>query len=91
VIGVRKASAGPSDDGNLDVLKRINDIASHAVYIGDAILFLYEHAFIDASSEMLGELSVDILVDGALALFGVDYNVCHKKSPELFIFPNDLV
>ena len=25
-----------------------------------------------------------------IALFGVDYNVCHKKSPELFIFPNNL-
>ena len=77
VISITKASAGPSEYGYVNSFESFNNVLSHAVYIGDAIFFFDKDSLIDASSQVLGELSVNILVDSSLALFGINYDMRH--------------
>ena len=63
VVLVRKASAGPAQHGNLQPFQRLHHIGAHAVLVGDMGVLPHEQPLIDASAQMLGEMSVNLRID----------------------------
>ena len=62
VILIGKTAAGPAQDRHLDFLQRLDHILANAVLVRDAGIFAHPVAFIDAASQMFGEVTVNIAV-----------------------------
>jgi hypothetical protein len=67
VILVSKASARPAHYRNLENLKSLDEVLAVTVDIRNFRIRSHPDSVIDASSEMLGELTVDFLVDHRLS------------------------
>ena len=78
VVGIGKAAARPAQHGDMDVLQGIDDVAAHAVDIGDLGILAHIKALIDAAAQMLRELAVNVGINGANGTVGVDKNMCHR-------------
>jgi hypothetical protein len=63
VVDLAEAAAGPADHGDVDMAQRLDHVATIAADVRDIALFADPDAFVDAASEMLGELAVDVLGD----------------------------
>ena len=72
VVGIGKAAARPAQHRHAERLERGHDIGPQAaVPVGDAA--------IDAAAQMLRKLAVDVFVDGADTLVGVDEQKRHTN------------
>jgi hypothetical protein len=72
VIFIGKASARPTENRNTHIAKRVYYVASHTLYVGNGRILTDKKTFVDASSEMLAEMTVDILVYVAYFLIGIN-------------------
>ena len=72
VILVRKTASRPAEHRDADLFQRFHDVTAHPVDIGNLGILAHENAFIDASSQMFGKLSVDFLIDSAFSVCRID-------------------
>ena len=63
VILIRKASARPAQNRNLYFFQRLDNIRTHSVHIRNLRMFSYVKSLINTSSQMLGKLSLNFLID----------------------------
>ena len=63
VILVRKAAAGPAENGELYFSESLDNVISYSVGVGDRRVLAHINAVVDASAEMLREMTVYFGVD----------------------------
>ncbi len=63
VILVGKTASGPAKHGHVDLLQRLHHIRAHTLHIGNMGIFSHKNAFIDASSQMLREMSLQFRIN----------------------------
>ena len=80
VILVGEAAARPAQHRNLELLQRLNDVRPHAVHVRDVGVLPDIESLIDASAQVLGEMSVNLRVDVGNFLLIIDYKLCHTSS-----------
>ena len=81
VVLIGEAAAGPAEHRQLDVPQGFHHVGAHAVDVGDGGILSHIDAVVDAAAQVLGEVAVDVLVDGALFVLLVDDNLAHKPVP----------
>ncbi len=72
VVVVREAAARPAEVGGLDLLQRVDDVVPHAIGVGDRRVDSYVQATVDAPSQVLGEVAVQVPRDHAAVLVAPD-------------------
>ena len=63
VVFIRKAAARPAQHRHADFLQRLHHVRAHAIDVGDVGVFAHIDAAVNAASEVLREMAVDVLVD----------------------------
>ena len=77
VVFIRKAAARPAQHRHADFLQRLHNVRAHAIDVGDVGVFAHIDAAVNAASEVLREMTVDVLVDFLAGLPGrVDGKDC---------------
>src|SRR5512146_1421428 len=64
MIIVGKATARPTNDGWFHPAQGLDDISAKTSHVGDGRILADPDAVINAAAEVLGEMTVDIRVDG---------------------------
>ena len=75
VVDLAETAAGPADHGDMDMAQRLDHVATIAADVRDHALLADPDAFVDAASEMLGELAVDVPGDDRTGCVEVDDHV----------------
>ena len=78
VVLVGKAAAGPPQHRNAHVFQRRDHIGAHTVHIGNFRVLAYKNAVINAATQMLAEMAVNVLADGGDPLVGIDQILFHN-------------
>ena len=78
MILVSKTAAGPPQHRQAHILQRVDHIAAHTVHIGNGRILAYIEAFINASAQVLAEITIDIFIDVAQLLIGIDQILFHN-------------
>ena len=80
VVFIRKTAARPAQHRQLNSFQRFHNIGSHAVYVWNVAVFANINAVINAASEVLGKIAVDIAVDLAFLFVSMNGKFCHFKN-----------
>ena len=80
VILVGEASSGPTQNRYLHFLKGFNDILAHAVHVRNVRMLADIQSLVDASAEMLREMSLKFRVDVSLFVPGIDKKIKHVRT-----------
>ncbi|MNI76262.1 hypothetical protein D3C73_1324810 [compost metagenome] len=81
VVLIGKTAARPAQHGNFDLFKRFHNIVADTVRIGNRRILANPDSFINAASQVLGEMSVNVAVDNAFADVRIQYStLSHKKA-----------
>ena len=72
VILVGKTTARPAEHGDVEVFQRGHDIVADAAGVGNRRVGPDPDALVDAASEVLGEVAVDVFVDDRAGCVGAD-------------------
>jgi len=83
MILVGKASAWPSQDGNLDLLERGHHVIPNAPGIGDRTVLAHPNPFINTPAQVLGKVAVDVAADRVFRLVGVDHQLAGGRRAVL--------
>ena len=67
VVLVCKAASGPAEHGDAEGLQGLQDVRAIAVHIGDGGVRSHPDTLVDASAQVLGELSEQLCRDDGLA------------------------
>ena len=67
-----KHPPGQRSIGILICLRACDDVVADAPRVGDGAVLADPEAAVDAAAQVLGEVPVDVAVDGVLALVGLD-------------------
>ena len=73
VIFIGKTAARPTHNGYVQVLQRRDDVVAKSARIGNGRVFADPDAFLDAASQMLRELAVNVPVDLGTGLIGMNH------------------
>ena len=80
VVLVGKATAGPAQDGRIKTLQRLDHVVADAAGVGDRRVLADPKPFVDAAAQVLGEVTVDVLVDGYRAEIRPNDDAIHTTS-----------
>ena len=80
MVFIGKAAARPAQNGDSHFFKRIDNIAAHTVDIGNIGIFADIKSLINASAQMLGKVTVNVLVDAGYFLIGINKIFFHNNS-----------
>jgi len=72
--------------GDADFLEGLDDVVADAAGVGDGAILAHPKAFVDAASEMFGEVTVDIRVDDRDPVGGVNFDLTGLSAH--FLSPN---
>ena len=72
VIFVCETAARPAQHGNLHFFKRLYNVVSHTVCVGNVGIFSHINTFINTSSQMFRKMSLNFRIDVAFLIFGID-------------------
>src|SRR5690349_19278443 len=72
IVKVGETAAGPADHRDMDFFQRLHHIRPIAVDIGNLTALANPNAAIDAGSQMLAELAIDMTIDLRARLAGID-------------------
>ena len=78
VILVSKASARPTENRDLHLLQSCDHVITHAVCIGNIGILADINPFVNASSQMLGEMTLDLRINVAKFFVCVDEKLVHR-------------
>ncbi|MNW55031.1 hypothetical protein D3C74_326680 [compost metagenome] len=73
VIFVSKATPRPTEYGNPNLLKRFHNIVTDSIRIRDRRILTHPYALINTTTQMLGEMSINIAVNRSFAGIGVQH------------------
>lgn len=80
VIGICKATTGPANQGNADMLQCIDDILAYAADVWHRRVLADPKSVVDHAAKVLGKVAVDVLVDMRLPVEVVYQVFCHSES-----------
>ena len=83
VIGICKTATGPTQNRYIQFLQRIHHVGSHSIEIRNFRILANIQSAIDASTQMLREMAVDVLIDGSFGSMSV-YNYFHNPQASFF-------
>ena len=72
MIFIGEAAARPPHHRDVQFPQRFDDIAAKAALIGNRRFLAHPHALVDAVTEMLGKLAIDVPIDLRAGLIGVN-------------------
>ena len=78
VVLISKAAAGPAQDRKAHILQGSHHVNAHTVDIGNGGILAHIQTLVNASAQMFAEIAVNILIDSADLLIGIDQILFHN-------------
>jgi hypothetical protein len=76
MVFIGETAAGPAQVGYLYFFQRFYNIQADTSFVGDAAILSYPESVVNTTTQVFGEMAVDMPADGYPGVTGIDIELC---------------